>query len=123
MPKFALTSVGLYVRDRKKAADWYIEKLGARLVHHDAEHWTTVRVGRGPEIHLCEKGEGPLTEDDVGNSGILFVVEGDLKAAHREMAARGVRFSQAPQKLPWGWSAHFLDLDGNEFTLVPKGAT
>ncbi len=51
------------------------------------------------------------------HTGIGFVV-GDLDAAHAELAARGVRFTQAPTRQPWGgYMALFTDPDGNVFYL------
>jgi predicted enzyme related to lactoylglutathione lyase len=123
MPQLQLASIAVYVRDRKVAATWYQEKLGAKIVNNDPEHWTTVRMGgRGtPEIHLCEKGESPLVpEADLGETGILLLTTGTVKAAHKELAAKGVQFVHPPEKAPWGWFAKFLDLDGNEFWLMPR---
>jgi predicted enzyme related to lactoylglutathione lyase len=122
MAKLQLASVAVYVRDRKAAATWYEEKLGATIVSNDPEHWTTVRIGgrSTPEIHLCEKGEAPLApESDLGESGILLLAPGNLKTVHKELAAKGVKFVHPPEKAPWGWFAKFLDLDGNEFWLMP----
>lgn len=101
------------------------EKLGAKLVSNDPEHWTTVRIGaRGtPEVHLCEKGEAPLAaESDLGESGILLLTPGTVKAVHRELTAKGVRFVHPPEKAPWGWFAKFADLDGNEFWLMSEAS-
>jgi predicted enzyme related to lactoylglutathione lyase len=51
------------------------------------------------------------------HTGIGFRVE-DLDATHRQLADRGVHFTMAPQKQPWGsFMAMFADPDGNQFYL------
>jgi predicted enzyme related to lactoylglutathione lyase len=51
------------------------------------------------------------------NTGIGFEVA-DLDAAHAELAAKGVKFTMGPGKMPWGgYMAMFVDPDGNEFYL------
>ena len=44
----------------------------------------------------------------------------DVEATHRELSERGVEFTSAPQKQPWGTFATFKDPDGNEFVLSSK---
>jgi uncharacterized glyoxalase superfamily protein PhnB len=123
MPKLEFVSSALYVRDRRAALAWYVDNLGARSSSDEPEHWTTVRFGtRGPDLHLCEKGSGKkLAKSDVGESGLQLQVAGDYRAACKALAAKGVKFSVPPKKYPWGWVAKFLDLDGNELWLTPKG--
>ena len=41
----------------------------------------------------------------------------DINETHKELAARGVPFSQEPADMAWGPFATFQDLDGNEFGL------
>ena len=51
------------------------------------------------------------------HTGIAFCVP-DVDAAHRELAAKGVRFTMNPSKQPWGgYMALFADPDGNVFYL------
>ena len=116
-------SVAVAVTDRKKAARWYSDKLGFRVLENDAEHWTTVgdRQGRF-RLHLCEVGgragkKPPRSE--VGNTGILLVTNEPFARSCERLRRRGVRFSMPPRKMPWGWIAKFLDPDGNEFWLNP----
>lgn len=41
----------------------------------------------------------------------------DIEQTHREMADRGVEFSQEPKEMPWGMFAIFLDPEGNWYGL------
>ena len=117
-------SVAVAVADRHIAAAWYVDQLGLRVLDDDPEHWTTVgdRAGRF-RLHLCEvggrRGKRP-PRSEVGNTGILFEVDGPFVAACSRMRRQGVRFSMPPKRLPWGWVAKFLDPDGNEFWLQPS---
>lgn len=121
MVAVSLRTVAVYVRDRRNAAAWYREKLGATIVDQEPEHWTTVRLGRGaPLLHLCEKGDGrKLARADVGESGIGLTVPGNFVAACKRMKASGVKFAYGPKEMPWGWMATIIDLDGNELHLSP----
>jgi predicted enzyme related to lactoylglutathione lyase len=61
-------------------------------------------------------GEERKVRGDV-HSGIAICVP-DVDAAHRELAAKGVRFTMPPSKQPWGgYTALLADPDGNTFYL------
>lgn len=103
------------VKDAKKAAKWYKEKLGFEIVTDD-EHWTTVGVKDGQFcFHLCP--DEPL---EAGNQGIVLKCD-DLDKTYKDLQGRGVKFTMAPTKQEWGTiESRFTDLDGNEFTLIEE---
>ncbi len=113
-----VASVAVVVSDREKARRWYTEKLGMKVLQ-EMEHWLTVgRDDRGGAIHLCLGSdiEVPL---EPGNTGILVLVDGDLKTECEKLRARGVEFVHEPTKQPWGvWDATIRDPDGNEILLM-----
>jgi predicted enzyme related to lactoylglutathione lyase len=116
------TSVAVAVKDREKAAKWYVETLGFRVFDNDEEHWTTVGDRSGRFLfHLCEvSGHGKKPpKSEVGNTGILLVTDEPFVRVCARLKKKGVRFSMPPKKMPWGWLARFLDPDGNEFWLNP----
>ncbi len=41
----------------------------------------------------------------------------DIDSAYKELAGRGVVFTQPPSREPWGTQAIFQDQDGNQFQL------
>ena len=41
----------------------------------------------------------------------------DIDGTYERMKANGVKFLEAPNKMPWGTYARFADEDGNEFLL------
>lgn len=115
-----LTSAAVAVQDRKKAAKWYVQKLGFRVQVDDTEHWLTVVDPKSKfQLHLCEiAGPGVKPKkSELGNTGILFTTTESVPAVAARLKKNGVKFSQPPKEFPWGWIAKFLDRDGNEFWL------
>jgi catechol 2,3-dioxygenase-like lactoylglutathione lyase family enzyme len=115
----AIKFVGVPVSDQQRALDFYTKVLGFRVItdqpFDDEQRWIELGVGRsGTGIALfTPKGH----EDRVGTfTGISFVAD-DVMATCRELAARGVRFTQEPVEADWGTSAVFADPDGNQFVL------
>lgn len=41
----------------------------------------------------------------------------DIDGTYERMKSNGVKFLEAPNKMPWGTYARFADEDGNEFLL------
>ena len=119
-PYFA--SVAVVVSDRRKALEWYTERLGLDLISSD-EHWVTVgRKGRDGVLHLCQTTEyDPKGELEPGNTGIMLRLPGkDFPAGCEAIRARGVAFAHEPEHADWGWWASIRDPDGNELSLVPE---
>jgi catechol 2,3-dioxygenase-like lactoylglutathione lyase family enzyme len=115
----AIKFVGVPVSDQQRALDFYTKVLGFRVItdqpFDDEQRWIELGVGRsGTGIALfTPKGH----EDRIGTfTGISFVAD-DVMATSRELAAKGVRFTQEPAAADWGTSAVFADPDGNQFVL------
>jgi predicted enzyme related to lactoylglutathione lyase len=116
--KLQPVSVAVVISDRKRAVDWYLEKLGLDMLMNQ-EH--VVVVGRkegGLQLHLCQYDEAGLKGLEPGNTGILFFTDKGITETCRELANRGVKFVQPPKKDMFGWNCQFADPDGNEFTLM-----
>jgi|HubBroStandDraft_4_1064222.scaffolds.fasta_scaffold275546_1 predicted enzyme related to lactoylglutathione lyase len=117
---FHFQTVAVVVKDRRRAAKWYQQKLGFQIVFDDKEHWMQVgdrKTGTG--IHLCEaRGKkGPNRSDR--DTGIQITIKGDFERQAVALKKKGVTFTFGPKELPWGWVAKFLDMDGNELWLAP----
>ncbi|HYA54206.1 MAG TPA: VOC family protein [Thermoplasmata archaeon] len=121
LPKSFVASIAVIVSDRKKATEWYTQKLGLDVIE-SMDHWVAVgRKGKGGMLHLCQMSEfeagAPL---EPGNSGITLRVPGtDFVGACTALKANGVEFVEGPKKEPWGWYATVRDPDGNELFLMP----
>lgn len=121
-------TIGVPVRDQQKAVEFYTEKLGF-VVRRDEPMGTELRwleVGpKGAETCIAPFTPAflPEAESRIGTfTGIVFSC-GDAEATYRELAARGVEFSQQPRRESWGGvSATFLDQDGNTFVIVQESA-
>jgi catechol 2,3-dioxygenase-like lactoylglutathione lyase family enzyme len=121
LPKAHVATIAVIVSDRKKATDWYTEKLGLDLIE-SMDHWVAVgRKGKGGMLHLCQISEfEPTAPLEPGNSGITLRIPGtDFVAACAALKANGVEFAEEPKKESWGWYATVRDPDGNELFLMP----
>jgi catechol 2,3-dioxygenase-like lactoylglutathione lyase family enzyme len=123
---------GVYVRDQDEALEFYIEKLGFKL-HTDARNgdyrWLTVQH---PDQETFQLGlfrpQAPLVDDETaealkgavakGAMPPLVMVVDDCKAAHQQMAARGVEFTQEPVERFGSVDASFRDPSGNGWKLI-----
>ncbi|MEK6851058.1 MAG: VOC family protein, partial [Candidatus Thermoplasmatota archaeon] len=107
-----LGTVAVVVRDEKKAAKWYREKLGMRLVDK-WDHWHTVATRGGDvKIHLC-----PDSKPEKGNTGILFWTK-DCRKEEAALRKKGVKITTPATKEDWGTYLMFADPDGNEFWVM-----
>ncbi len=109
------TDVAVVVSDAQKAKEWYVERLGFKVVL-DNGHAICVspRMKEGSFfLHLCGDGFAPL---EPGNTGIGFTAD-DFENTCKELQEKGVRFSFPPKDEDGYKMAKFLDLDGNEYWL------
>lgn len=104
------------VKSFDTAIPFYRDTLGFELQFCEPEfHFASFKV----DDLMFSLAEGAEDTHGTGNrnTGIGFMVA-DVDAAHAELAARGVKFTMGPGKMPWGgYMAMFVDPDGNEFYL------
>ena len=109
------------VSDRARSIDWYTRGLGLQLIDSEG-HWVTVgQRGTNGVIHLCRASDLPDLALEPGETGIDLQLPGEFEVVCRVLAGRGVTFSRAPTRRPWGWYAKVVDPDGNELRLTPAG--
>jgi catechol 2,3-dioxygenase-like lactoylglutathione lyase family enzyme len=127
-PRIGVTSV--FVDDQAKALAFYTEKLGFVLktdIPVGEARWLTV-VGPGepdgvelllePNDHPAAKAfTAALVED--GIPATTFMVD-DVVAAHRELEAQGVTFTQAPTPMGPTTTAVLDDTCGNLIMLASR---
>ena len=53
-----------------------------------------------------------------GFAGTVFLTTDDCQAAYEELKARGVEFTEAPEKRPYGIDSGFRDPSGNSVRLT-----
>src|SRR5262245_6985407 len=108
--------VNVFVSDLARGVAFYRDALGLALQHQDEKFgyasFAAGAVGLG--LARVDADSASLLGR---HTGVGFGVP-DLDAAHRELAAKGVRFEMAPTRQPWGgYLATFADPDGNVFYL------
>ena len=109
-----LTTIAVVVRNEKKAAKWWNEKLGLRIVTR-FPHWYTVAAkGSTVRIHLC-----PDSRPEKGNTGISFSTRSAAKT-EKDCRKKGVKITMPTTKEEWGTSFMFADPDGNEFYVFEE---
>jgi lactoylglutathione lyase len=114
------TDVAVVVSDAQKAKEWYVEKLGFKVVLEKGHVILVSPNVKGGSIvlHLCAGFASP----EPGNTGIGFTAD-DFERTCEEFSAKGVRFSMKPINQDGYKMAKFLDLDGNEFWLFESSFT
>ena len=115
----------IYVRQIAPALRFYRDRLGFRVIETFAWQGRPVyarlgsRRGRATiALHLPERGDKPNTR-----SGIrLYFEVKDLERLCARLKKAGVKFSQMPKLMPWGWKhAYLRDPDGYELSLYWAG--
>lgn len=105
-------TVAVVVRNDKRAAKWWKEKVGLRVVT-SFPHWVTVAPrGSNVRLHLC-----PDSRPEKGNTGFMFSTKDAAKEEAR-LRKNGVKISRPVKKEEWGTTFRFLDPDGNEFQVI-----
>lgn len=131
---FQLSGAQVWVHDQEEALAFYTEKLGMEL-RADASlpemgfRWLTVGVpGQDVEVVLMAIPGPPIldtaTAEEIrtlmakGYAQTLFLTTDDCEKAYAELSARGVEFTEPPERRPYGIDAGFRDPSGNAFRLT-----
>jgi uncharacterized glyoxalase superfamily protein PhnB len=131
-----IANAQLWVHDQDEALAFYTEKLGfevqfdVTLAEMDGFRWLTV----GPpgqddvSIVLMAIPGAPVMDEETGGqvrdlmakgfAGTVFLTTDDCQASYEELKARGVEFTEAPEKRPYGIDSGFRDPSGNSFRLT-----
>jgi predicted enzyme related to lactoylglutathione lyase len=98
------------------AIAFYRDVMGFEFLFSEPEmHFAQFQVG--DMLFSLAEGAEEIHGTGDRNTGIGFAVP-DLDAAYAELAAKGVKFTMGPGKMPWGgYMAMFVDPNGNEFYL------
>ena len=120
--------VALVVRDYDEAIEFYVHKVGFRLLEDtyipaQDKRWVVVAPpgNRGAQL-LLAKAAGNKQTARVGNQTggrvFLFLHTDDFERDHKALQARGVEFVRAPKVESYGTVAVFRDLYGNMWDLI-----
>ena len=118
-----VTTVAVYVTDQEAALRFYTEKLGFEVRRNEpmgpGGSWIEV-APPGAQTRVVIYPRAMMKGWEHLKPSIVFGCE-DTESTYRELAERGVNFTQAPTKMPGGMFSKFVDPDGNEF-LLAQGA-
>jgi catechol 2,3-dioxygenase-like lactoylglutathione lyase family enzyme len=127
-----LAHVALLVRDYDEALDFYVRKLGFRLVEdqprpEQAKRWVVVAPpGPGSASIVLARASDEEQRRFVGNQSggrvFLFLETDDFWRDYRRLLAAGVAFVRDPSQEPYGMVAVFEDLYGNRWDLLQYDA-
>lgn len=121
-----MSFASVVISDEDKAVDFYTNKLGFKKTvdfptPFGSRFLMFAPPGGGASI-VATKAVPGVDWKAGGMTNIAFEVD-DVQAAYESLQAKGVEFSQAPSRQPWGGlQARFADPDGNVFQLNSAGA-
>ena len=122
-----IAKLSYLVRDYDEAIAWFVDKLGFALLEDEtlsaAKRWVAVAPkGASGTALLLAKADGAAQAarigDPAGGRVFLFLETDDFDRDHASMAAKGVRFLEAPRNESYGKVAVFEDLYGVKWDLI-----
>ena len=131
-----IANAQLWVHDQDEALAFYTEKLGwevgvdVTVPELGNFRWLTVSpVGQddfavvlmaipGPPVMDAETADQVKALMAKGFAGTVFLTTDDCVASYEELRARGVEFSEAPERRPYGIDCGFRDPSGNALRLT-----
>ncbi len=120
-----ITHITLFVHDQNEALEFYTKKLGFKI-HTDANfegfRWLTLNLAEQPEFELVLMPATTQEEKDlVGKQGadkpLINLETSNCYRDFQVLSNAGVKFIQEPKDEPWGISACFVDLYGNNIYM------
>ena len=131
-----IASAQLWVHDQEVALKFWTEKVGME-VREDVSlpemgdfRWLTVGPPGQDEVSIvlmAVPGEpmlDPATHGQIldlaakGFAGTVFLTTEDCQASYEELSERGVEFTEAPFRQPYGIDSGFRDPSGNSVRLT-----
>jgi catechol 2,3-dioxygenase-like lactoylglutathione lyase family enzyme len=128
-----VTHISLLVRDQEEALKWYTEKLGFEKRADDPfpegeGRWLTISPKGQPDLEIVLQppawglGDAEARIQMIGKQPGWVVHTDDCQGDYETFESRGVKFVSPPEELPWGISAVFEDLYGNQHNLLEPRA-
>jgi catechol 2,3-dioxygenase-like lactoylglutathione lyase family enzyme len=131
--KQSIVQVALVVRDYDEAIEFYVGKLGFRLLEDSFvpaqnKRWVVVAPpGSEGVTLLLAKASKPEQEAVVGKQTggrvFLFLHTDDFWRDYRRMISVGIKFIREPAKEAYGTVSVFEDLYGNLWDLIEPNST
>jgi uncharacterized glyoxalase superfamily protein PhnB len=131
-----IANAQLWVHDQEEALAFYTEKVGMEvradvtLPEMGDFRWLTVgppgqedvsivlMAIPGPPVMDAETAREVENLMAKGFTGTVFLTTDDCQASYEELSARGVEFTEPPEKRPYGIDSGFRDPSGNSLRLT-----
>jgi uncharacterized glyoxalase superfamily protein PhnB len=131
-----IANAQLWVHDQDEALAFWTEKVGMEvqadvtLPEMGDFRWLTVGPPGQEDVSIVLMAiPGPPVMDEEtagqvrdlmskGFAGTVFLTTEDCQASYEELKGRGVEFSEAPEKRPYGIDSGFRDPSGNSVRLT-----
>jgi len=122
-----ITHITLFVDDQNKALEFY-KKVGFKI-HTDAMfgpmRWLTLNLSDQPDFELVlMPAESAEEKALVGKQGadkpFISFESSNCKEDFEKLVQAGIKFTQEPKEEPWGVSASFVDLYGNNIYICQQ---
>ena len=115
----AVKFVSIPVRDQDRALEFYTTRLGFRVMTDQpfdgGQRWIELSIPGAHTRVVLFTADGH--QDRIGTFQSISFNSDNVEATYKQLADRGVEFTQPPKKESWGTSAIFKDTDGNMFVL------
>ena len=133
-----IATAQVWVHDQAAALAFYTGQLGMEI-HEDVTlaemgdfRWLTVGPKGQPDMSIVLMTvPGPpmidsQTQQEIntlmakGLAGTVFLETDDCEASYKELSAKGVEFTETPERRPYGIDAGFRDPSGNSLRLTQR---
>lgn len=131
-----IANAQVWVHDQDEALAFYTDKLGMEvradvtLPEMGDFRWLSVGPVGQPDVSIVLMAiPGPPMIDDAtaaeireltakGFASTVFLTTDDCQTSYEELLARGVEFTETPEKRPYGIDCGFRDASGNSLRLT-----
>jgi predicted enzyme related to lactoylglutathione lyase len=130
-----IVNAQIWVHDQDEALAFYTDKVGLEVKadvtvpEMGGFRWLAVGpAGQDFGLVLMAVPGPPMADADMarqvreltakGGTGTVFLATDDCQASYDELSARGVEFTEAPEKRPFGIDCGFRDVSGNNVRLT-----
>ena len=103
--------MSLPVTNIRRSRDWYVKHLGFK-VEFERGGITAIQDSAGFTIFLSK-----AAKSLAGARITLTMQVKSVDRKHQELARKGIKFVNSPQRLFWGYGAELLDPDGYMINL------
>jgi catechol 2,3-dioxygenase-like lactoylglutathione lyase family enzyme len=115
--------VSVPVSDQDRARDFYVNRLGLRVVRDDRmgpdQRWVELAVGDGSTSLTLVTWFDAMPPGSC--QGLVFTTS-DLEQTVADMREQGVEFRRGIEDAPWGRQAVLDDPDGNGLVLLQEAS-